>query len=706
MTGIVAGLEILAAGAVSALLLRRFPRLALALSMAAVLAAAVLGAVAAGVVLSGQAPRPVQTLAWPMPIGAARLALDGLSAWFLMMVGVLGASVALYSIPYMGVFAGREPVPAFGALLCALMAALILLVCADDAVLFLVSWEAMTLAAFFLVAFHHDRPEVRRGAWMYLVATHIGTALFVVPLLAILAAAAGSTGFEPLAARAAALSKPAAAGLFVLGVLGFGTKAGLMPMHVWLPAAHPAAPTPISALLSGVVVKCGIYALVRLLTWLPPLPPACGLALLAAAALSGVMGVLYALAQHDLKRLLAYSTVENIAIITLGIGIGIMGQSTGREVLAALGYAGALLHAANHALFKGLLFLSAGAVLHGTGSVEIERLGGLARRTPVNALLFLIGAVAICGLPPLNGFVSEWIIYRALFGGAVGRGGAAGALLALGLVALALMGGLALACFAKVFGVVFLGEPRDPALAPRPTPALMRAGMALLAAACVAIGLFPGLLLPVVQRAAAVIVPSVESGPVAQACRDALAPAGTLTLLAGVLAGTACGLVLVRRLILQRAALRDGAPAGTSATWSCGYARPTPRMQYTASSFAGPLITSFRTLLWPQRDVVPPHGAFPSAGRLESQAPDIAEHDLFEPLLRGASRLCAMVRTVSWSGAEGAVPPAGGAPRRVGPLRTMLTGVVAALRRGSIQTHLAFIVLTMIVLFAIETAAQ
>jgi formate hydrogenlyase subunit 3/multisubunit Na+/H+ antiporter MnhD subunit len=715
VTWVLTSLAILAAAALASLALARVPRLALIAAMLGVLSASILLIVAAGSVLLGASPAAACAVDWPLPLGVVRMVLDGLSAWFLMTIGVVTGCVAVYSVPYMGSGVGRASVPAFGALLCALLAALVLVVCAADAVLFLIGWEIMMLAAFLLVAFDHDRPDVRRGAWTYLIANHIGTALCVLPLFGVLTWIAGTTEFSVFSTAASSCQMATVVTMFMLGLLGFGTKAGFMPMHIWLPAAHPVAPTPASALLSGIVVKIGIYGLLRLLTWLPPLPAACSYLLLFFAIVSGVMGVLYALAQHELKRLLAYHTVENIGIIALGIGIGMLGQTSEQPALAALGYTRALLHVTNHALFKGLLFLSAGAVQHAAGTTDIERLGGLAKRTPVNAFMFLVGAVAICGLPPLNGFVSEWVIYGSLFGGAIRGVGGSGTAAVLGLVSLALMGGLALACFAKVFGVVFLGEPRDAQSHAHATPALMKIAMGGLALACLLIGVLPGLWLPLTQRVTSQLARSLPEAGVGSAMRSVLAPAATLTTLAAIFALVALGLVMIRRRTQARAAVRDHAEPSAAATWGCGYARPAARMQYTASSFAASLIGGFRTLLWPDRSLVAPAGAFPAAGRLETHAPDIAEHDLFRPLFRAFARLFAMVRTVSWSGEvrEEVVAPVAAAEavaarehRRLGPVRTLLLAMVTALRRGSIQIYLAFIVVTLVVLFLIEALSS
>lgn len=698
MSAILASLAVLLGGAMLATALVRAPRAGLLAALSAIGVASILciGA-AAPCLLEGPAAMAV-TLDWPLPLGTARLALDGLSAWFLCAIGLLGLAVAVYAWAYLQAEIVHGPVAALGALMCVLVGALILVVTAADAALFLVGWEAVMLASFFLVSFHHRHPEVRRAAWTYLVANHVATALFVVPLLAVLAVAAGTIDFRNFTAAARESGPATCVTLFLLGLLGFGTKAGFMPMHIWLPAAHPAAPAPVSALLSGVVIKIGIYGLLRLLSWLPALPASCAVLMLVFAMVSGVLGVLYALAQHEIKRLLAYHSVENIGIIGLGIGMGMLGQALGQPTLTALGYGGALLHVLNHALFKGLLFLSAGAVIHGTGTGDIERLGGLGKRTPINAALFLVAAVSICGLPPLNGFVSEWITYGALFGGALHGGTATAGAAALGALSLALMGGLALACFAKVFGVVFLGEARDAALRAHRTPALMNAGMALPALLCVLIGIAPGVFVPLTAGGVGTVA-GLSAVECASSMQAILAPAGRLTALAAVAAGMAVLLALLRRAALRPA----GGAAPSVATWGCGYALPSARMQYTASSFAWPLILSFRQLLWPSRRTIAPAGAFPAHAALETHTPDMAEHDVFAPLLRGIDRCLRAVRTVSWSGQPALEAPPADAGERVGPLRVVAAGVVRALRRGSVHVYLAFLVLTLLIVFAVES---
>jgi formate hydrogenlyase subunit 3/multisubunit Na+/H+ antiporter MnhD subunit len=554
----------------------------------------------------------------------------------------------------------------------------------------------MSLSAFFLVMFHDERAEVRRGAWMYLIATHLATTVCLLPLLGLLFSATHTTAFSDIPAALQSAGKPFLTALFFIGLIGFGTKAGFFPMHIWLPAAHPVAPTPVSALLSGVVAKMGIYGLLRLLTWLPPLPVVCGACLLAVAIVSGVMGVLYALAQHDLKRLLAYHTIENIGIIGIGIAVGMLGRAANEPAVAALGFAGALLHVTNHALFKGLLFLSAGNVLHGTGTLAIERLGGLAKKTPANALFFLVGAIAICGLPPLNGFVSEWVIYAGLFTGVHQDIGASGGVPALGVFSLALMGGLALACFAKVFGVVFLGHPRDAHIEPHATPPAMKLSMSGLAIACVFIGLAPGYWVPLTYGATGTLV-GLEADQVGASFRNVLNTGSSLSAMAAVFLGIAGGLALFRRALRGRA---DAVPQLD--TWGCGYARPDARMQYTATSFASPLMRAFRGLLWPEYNLVAPIGPFPAKSHVEIHTPDLAEHDFFAPLFRGTARFFAMYRNLTWTGLPATGVKAQGVHGRVGPLATMLTKMAAALRKGTIQVYLTFIAITIILLFLIE----
>lgn len=691
---------LLGSAAVSAMLSCR-PRLSLIVSLGAMLVAGGLSTTNALGMLAGTIHESSFSIAWNMPLGAVWLRVDGLSAWFMLVIGVSTVAAAIYSWSYFQAAIGHEQVGVIGSLMCVLVAGMVLSVCAGDAVLFLVGWELMSLAAFGLVGFHHRSARARRGAWLYLIATHLGTVFGVLPLLAYLTARSGSTAFAGFALPAG-VDDGLVTVLFLLGVIGFGTKAGFMPMHVWLPEAHPVAPTPVSALMSGVVIKIGIYGLFRMLSWMPTFPTTCALLMLALGMASGVLGVLYALAQHDIKRLLAYHSVENIGIIGMGMGMGMLGQVYQQPILIGLGYGGALLHVLNHALFKGLLFLSAGAVIQDAGTGEIDRLGGIARRRPINAILFLIAAISICGLPPFNGFVSEWIVYGSLFSGSFRAGGLSAGMAILGIVSLALIGGLALACFAKVFCVVFLGEPRETPIPEGQTPRLMRWGMYVLAAPCVAIGLAPGYVVPLIQGVIRHIV-GLPAREVNDAFAGVLAPASRLSIMAALLLTLVALLLLARRLLLRSRPTQAGAAV---VTWGCGYSRPTSRMQYTASSFAWPLVQNFRSLLWPARSLSAPAGVFPQPAKLESHTEDMAERDLFGPLFRGIGELLRRVRTVSWRAEDAEAPPlpAADVPQR--PLGLLAHVLAGALRRGSVHSYLMFMVITLLIVLCVESWIQ
>jgi formate hydrogenlyase subunit 3/multisubunit Na+/H+ antiporter MnhD subunit len=506
-------------------------------------------------------------------------AIDALSAWFLLVVLGVGAAIAAYGVPYLARERGPRRVGVAHLLLAVLIAGMAGIVTARTVVAFLLTWEVMALAAYFLVIFEHEKRETWDAGMLYLVLTHVST----LALIGMFAAWAGGHAwwrFEDLAYAAGQGWAPVSL-VLALGLIGFGIKAGAVPFHFWLPAAHAAAPSHVSALLSGVVLKMGIYGLFRMLALLGAPPAWWGWTVLCVGLVSAVLGVLWALAQHDLKRLLAYHSVENVGIILLGVGLGALGTTYHQPALALLGYGGALLHALNHALFKSLLFLGAGALVRHTGTREIDRMGGLARRMPRTALAFLIGSAAIVGLPPLNGFVSEWLIFRGLLGTGVTSGNLRVA--AAAAVGLALTGALALACFSKLFGVVFLGAPRDASVGGRTSQEAEGIGPQwILAAGCVAIGVAPALVVPLAVASAELLVPEWVGG-------DPLGAIGagrTLSALAAALLA-ALGLFWVGRMSLA------GRRRASSSTWGCAYPATSARAQYTASSFASPLLVTF-----------------------------------------------------------------------------------------------------------------
>jgi formate hydrogenlyase subunit 3/multisubunit Na+/H+ antiporter MnhD subunit len=566
-----------------------------------------------------------------VPYGSFFIALDPLSAFFLLPIFILSGIAALYGSEYLHGYRMQKSLGVCWFFFNLLVASMALVVIARNGVLFLMAWEVMTLASFFLVTFEDEDERVREAGWIYLVATHCGTA-FLLVLFLLLGREHGSLDFDQFTAAAG----PGL--LFVLAVIGFGAKAGFIPLHVWLPEAHPAAPTHVSAVMSGVMIKTGIYGLVRTLTFLGPPAIWWGWVLCGIGLSSSVLGVVYALAQHDLKRLLAYHSVENIGIIALGFGLGLIGLSHGLPTLAALGFAGGLLHVLNHALFKGLLFLGAGAVMHGAGTREIDHLGGLLKRMPWTGVSFLIGAVAISGLPPLNGFVSELLIYVSAFQGATTLEHTA-AVPALAVIAgLALIGGLAAACFAKAFGVVFLGEPRsDHAARAHEVGVAMRLSLLFLAVSCVVVGLGA----PWVVKALAFPLTNATGLSPEEVDASLLSvhnTFSTLVVVSLILFALVMLVAIFRHRLLARRPVEEGV------TWDCGYARPTPRMQYTASSFAQPLTSLFDFVLRTRRAYTGLSGLFPHAASLKTETEDFARVRLYQPLFVGVGRSLASFR--------------------------------------------------------------
>jgi hydrogenase-4 component B len=586
----------------------------------------------------------------PLPGSFLHFGLDPLAAFFLLPIFVVGALGSVYGTGYWR--ADRHPRTAVRVQCCygLLVGALCLVILAADAIAFLFAWEVMAIAAFFLVSTEEQKPAVREAGWIYLVAAHVGT-LLLFATFALLRVAVGSFDFHRLDPGRAGAGIRAAIFLTALG--GFGLKAGMMPLHFWLPSAHAHAPSHVSAMLSGVVLKVGIYGLLRTLTLLPPPPIGWGALVLILGTVSAVLGVLYALGQHDLKRLLAYHSVENIGIILMGLGLALIGQSRGRAELVVLGMGACLLHVWNHSLFKSLLFFAAGSVVQAARTREIDRMGGLAKRMPGTAAMFFVGAAAICGLPPLNGFVSEFLVYVGLFRSLDGAPGAA-----LAAPALALVGALALTCFVKAYGAVFLGASRGRAAEmSHESPAAMRWPMAALAVCCAAIGFAPVVAMGPLKS----VLGQMSGMGGHDAVSGALAPLGSLTALTAPLAGVLLAIiVLVGWRLRAGARLRRAVP-----TWDCGYARPSARMQYTASSFAQILVRLFQAVLRPAVHAARPAGIFPRGVRFESRVDD--------PVLSGA----------------------------LTPLWQRVRGWLSGLRfiqAGSVQRYILYILLILVVL--------
>jgi hydrogenase-4 component B len=657
---ILAAVTILLICGIAALIFQSKPQFASRLGAAGPVLACGAGLIPVIRVLSGSGLDPISA-SWGMPLGAFSVGLDGLSAFFLLPILGLGALSAIYGLGYLWPYRERKSLGASWFHFNILVASMMMVVLARNALLFLMAWEVMSLSSFFLVAFENERSEVREATWTYLIATHIGTGFLLVMFLLL---GQNSNGLD--FSRLGGLTPQLAGVCFVLAVIGFGTKAGIVPSHVWLPEAHPAAPSHVSALMSGVMIKTGIYGILRILVFLGPVPLWWGWALIALGLISGVLGVLFALAQHDLKRLLAYHSVENIGIIVMGLGVGLLGISTGSPMLAVFGFAGGLLHVVNHAMFKGLLFMGAGSVAHGAHTREIDHLGGLLKRMPWTAGTFLVGAVAIAGLPPLNGFVSEFLIYIGSFKAASSIGGKSTVALFAVIAGLALIGGLATACFTKAFGMVFLGEARseEPKHA-KESDGSMVAPMVILAAGCFAVGLFGFLII----RAMPAVVGSLIESAGYSGFGPAIIRAEVLTAsgyLKSIAAGAFAILALTGLIALLRRRLLSGRGIKETGTWDCGYAEPTARMQYTASSFAQPIVDFFNVFQSGRKRLKPPRGYFPATASFRTETLDTSQEKVYRPIFEAVEYFLSKLRVM---------------------------------QHGRIQLYVLYIVLTLIFLF-------
>lgn len=547
--------------------------------------ASFIGEIAVTGLLRGS-PGAVCQIDWPLPFGPALLSADLLSTIFLMPLFLVAGCVSVYSIAY---WPAREKSDAgkLTLFLGLFAASMIVVVMARHSVLFLMAWEVMALSGYFLSATEQQNPEVQRAGTVYLIATHTGTmALFV--MFSLLRETSGAFIF-PLS-NSISQSAPATMVIIITALIGFGGKAGIMPLHFWLPGAHANAPSHVSAMMSGVMLKMGVYGILRTLSFFDTLPAWTGWLILLLGAWSAVNGIAMAAGQINLKRLLACSSIENIGIIFIGIGLALVGMQMHTPYLVVCGLFGAFIHIINHGLFKSLLFLGSGALIHCAGTREIDWMGGLARRMPLTSALFLIGALAICGLPPLNGFVGELFLYLGAITDGVTSPLPLAALVA---PALALAGGLAVITFVKLYGIIFLGNPRSAAVADsHEATAAMTAPMVLLGAGCLLTGLAPPLLVRLVT-------PAVElySGLTAPAIAHVTSQAPLEQL-------TSVNILLISFVLLIGAAylLRlRGLPSSRGTTWGCGYLEPTPRMQYTGTSFSEMAVNMLGAIAAPNR---------------------------------------------------------------------------------------------------------
>ncbi|MCL7487172.1 MAG: hydrogenase [Desulfobulbaceae bacterium] len=558
------------------------------------------------------------SIPWQTIAGSFSLRIDGLSAVFLVPAFLISGAGLLYGSGYWP----HSELPGSSAWIRffypLLAAGIALVLAADNGVIFLISWEIMALCGYFLVIAQREDEQNLQAGLVYLMSTHVGTlALFA--LFALLGENACLVSLPAAGSLSSAMTGNATI-LFLLTLVGFGIKGGIMPLHIWLPGAHAAAPSHVSALMSGVMIKTGIYGILRVTSFFQALPAWWGWLILGLGLVSGILGVVFAIAQHDIKRLLAYHSIENIGIILLGTGAAMLGKAHGVESIAVLGMAGALLHVVNHGLFKGLLFLSAGSMIKSTGSRQLSSYGGLLRSMPYTGLFFLGGAIAICGLPPLNGFVSEWFVYLALLHpGNQATPSLNGLLLAV--PGLAMIGGLALLCFAKVFGLSFLGTPRTDLPDKREAPVTMLAAMVILLGGCVWIGIAPATVWPMLSGAISQWAGVPPAGP---HMLPALAPLPYISF-------TALLFLLLLLLLFLFSKGRGNLADRHLSTWGCGYSGFVPRAQYSTSSFAQMIMTQYRLILMSRFEGKTATGLFPEESSFSSRTPDVVLDRLLVP---------------------------------------------------------------------------
>ena len=570
-------------------------------ALAAAAGAAAGFALGASVLLSG-APFALAVPELLPAAGGLALRLDPLGAFFLVLIGLGAVPAVIYGAGYSAAYEdGSASLRLLGAMLNLFLLTMSLVTLADNAITFLLMWEGMSLSSYFLVITEANEEDTLRAGLWYAAMTHAGLVLLLAAFILLMNGGAGA--FADLRANSTALSDTTRGLIFLLAFLGFGSKAGIVPLHVWLPRAHPAAPSHVSALMSGVMIKLGVYGLLRLaLDLLGGGPDWWGALLIAVGMVSALLGILYALMENDIKRLLAYSSVENIGIVFIGVGAGLLFRAHNLPAAAALAFVAALYHSLNHTAFKGLLFMGAGSVLHATHTRDMNLMGGLIKRMPWTALFFLIGAVAIAGLPPLNGFVGEWLLFQSLLPGVSIPQPIIAALMTVAIGILALTSGLVAAGFVKAFGISFLAIPRSDAAAhAHEVTRSMQIGMGLLVFACILLGLTPALVAPLLGRVVAGLGGLPASAPAFAANLSLQMPENF-----AVISPTwvALGLVVVLGLVpLVMLSMRVNRRLRLSDTWGCGRLGQTPRMEYTATSFAEPLRRVFTELYRPTKEL-------------------------------------------------------------------------------------------------------
>jgi hydrogenase-4 component B len=594
-------LGILFAGAIVCLLIMKNDRLACTIGNGAAALAAIISFVASLGVLLGGGVYAFATREL-LPHLAISIRIDRLAAFFILVISLIAFFASLYGFGYVKHYFGKYNIGKLGFFYNLFIMGMLMVAGANDAFFFLIAWEIMSLCSYFLVVYESDNRNNVSAGTLYFIMTHVGTAFIILAFL-LLYGATGSFDFSVIKNGLGSVAPIVKNAVFVLCLIGFGTKAGIIPFHIWLPSAHPAAPTHVSALMSGVMIKTGILMMIRVFIDFLPNPPLWwGVVVLSVGAVSALLGVLYALTEHDIKRLLAYHSIENIGIIMLGLGSAMVFSSLGMYPLAILALVASLFHTLNHAVFKSLLFLGAGAVINETHTRNMEEYGGLIKFMPQTALFFLVGSMAISALPPFNGFASEWATYQALFGGIM----ATGMLVRLAFIfaagSLVFTGGLAAACFVKAFGATFLARPRSEEVKHAKDPAaLSRFAMAALALIALSAGVFAGNVMNVLKNIATSlgsfgsVVPSFSATTAVLSTQNGFSAVSLPLVLVALLAAV-CVSIFAVKIVSGKRLVKVGR------TWDCG-SDLNSRMEITATGFSRSIITVFKGVLMPTKQV-------------------------------------------------------------------------------------------------------
>jgi len=587
--------------------------------------------------------------------------VDKLSAFFILVISITTLAVSIYSLGYVREYFGKKNIGYLGFLYNIFILSMILVVTANNVVMFLIVWELMSIVSYFLVIFEHEKPDSRKAGFIYILMTHIGTGFIILSFL-ILAGGSGSFNFESMSnVSLAPVLKDLA---FLFALIGFGTKAGIVPLHIWLPYAHPAAPSNVSALMSGVMIKTAIYMIIRVsFDFLGASNMWWGMALLIIASASALIGVMYALMEHDIKRLLAYHSVENIGIILIGVGVAMIFMSLGLPELAAFGLIAGLYHTMNHAVFKSLLFMGAGSLIYSTHTKNIEEMGGLIKKMPWTALFFLIGSISISALPPFNGFVSEWLTLQAQLQSIYLSDDITKIAILSSGAALALTSALAAACFVKAFGISFLALPRsEHSEHAKEVPKSMLFGMAFLSLLCLALGVLPFYFVGILDD---ITSPLVGTSVISKITFDLSIATGTGSI-STVWLFILLFIFIPITLILAFAA---GGRTGTKTyeTWGCGQPTTNSRNEYTATAFSKPIRMWFVNIYRPHREIHTTYAGSPyfkESFTFETQITPIFEKYLYSP--------------VAW-------------------LAHTISRILTVIQTGSIQLYLLYILITLVI---------